>query len=160
MKLRYLRIAFSVAWSAVGVVAIVLWIHSYFARLTFEKYVANGALLIQSLGGEVMVRHCMFCNPPAGWEVRMDTTPPLVPIWQSLKMGEGEFPGTDLGLKFRWKRTGSFFTAATFPHGFAILFAAALAALPWAPWRWRFSLRTLLIAMTLVAVALGVIVAL
>jgi hypothetical protein len=42
------------------------------------------------------------------------------------------------------------------PIGFPILFAATLAALPWL--RCRFSLRTLLIATTLVAVALGIVV--
>jgi hypothetical protein len=36
---------------------------------------------------------------------------------------------------------------------------AALAAAPWIPWSRRFSLRTLLIAMTVMAVATGVIVA-
>ncbi len=51
----------------------------------------------------------------------------------------------------------------TYGHGFGgkvsllhpIAIAAALAALPWL--RWRFSLRTLLIATTLVAVVLGLI---
>ena len=44
------------------------------------------------------------------------------------------------------------------PHWFAALCPAALAAIPWI--RWRFSLRTLLIATTLVAAALGTILAL
>ena len=39
--------------------------------------------------------------------------------------------------------------------GCVVLLMAALAAVPWL--RWRFSLRTLLIAMTLVAVVLGII---
>jgi hypothetical protein len=45
------------------------------------------------------------------------------------------------------------------PHWFLILLALGVAAIPWLPW-WskRFSLRTLLIAITLVAVVLGLIV--
>jgi hypothetical protein len=42
------------------------------------------------------------------------------------------------------------------PHWLPILLSAALVAAPWL--RWRFSLRTLLIATTLVAVVLGAIV--
>jgi hypothetical protein len=43
------------------------------------------------------------------------------------------------------------------PHWFLALVAAALAGLPWL--KWRFSLRTLLIAMTIVAVILGIVAA-
>ena len=42
------------------------------------------------------------------------------------------------------------------PYWFLTLFSAALAAAPWL--RWRFSLRTLLLAITLIAVVLGLIV--
>jgi hypothetical protein len=41
------------------------------------------------------------------------------------------------------------------PHWFLALFCATLAAAAWIPWPARFGLRTLLIATTLVAVALG-----
>ena len=45
------------------------------------------------------------------------------------------------------------------PHWFLVMDAALLALLPWVRHlRWRFSLRTLLIATTLVAVVLGLIV--
>jgi|tagenome__1003787_1003787.scaffolds.fasta_scaffold20707841_3 hypothetical protein len=43
-----------------------------------------------------------------------------------------------------------------FPHWFLVALLAAFSAIPWV--RWRFSLRTLLIATTLVAVVLGLIV--
>jgi hypothetical protein len=47
-------------------------------------------------------------------------------------------------------------TTSVFPIWLPTLSTVLIAALPWLPW--RFSLRTLLIAMTLVAVALGLIV--
>jgi hypothetical protein len=43
------------------------------------------------------------------------------------------------------------------PHWFAVFVAATLAAVPWLRWSNRFTLRTLLIATTLVAVVLGLI---
>jgi hypothetical protein len=45
------------------------------------------------------------------------------------------------------------------PHWFLIMVSATIAAIPLAPWlRLRFSLRTLLLATTLIAVVLGIIV--
>ena len=44
-------------------------------------------------------------------------------------------------------------------YSYLILPAAILAIAPWLPWPSRFSLRTLLIATTLVAVVLGLVVA-
>jgi hypothetical protein len=44
------------------------------------------------------------------------------------------------------------------PDWFLIGVALALSFVPWKKWSWRFTIRTLLIAMTLVAVALGLIV--
>jgi hypothetical protein len=49
-------------------------------------------------------------------------------------------------------------TAIYLPDWFAILTVSALSAVPWIRWSKRFSLRTLLIATTLVAVVLGAIV--
>jgi hypothetical protein len=85
--------------------------------------------------------------------------------WGSLPMGwtsetqPTEFAGplfshTTLGFYITsgWSRFG-----LVLPHWFPVLLTALLATVPWL--RWRFSLRTLLIAITLVAVGLGVIVA-
>jgi hypothetical protein len=46
---------------------------------------------------------------------------------------------------------------ADFPVWMLTLFVTALTAVPWFPWSKRFSLRTLLIATTLVAVVLGLV---
>ena len=43
------------------------------------------------------------------------------------------------------------------PYSFLVALSAFLGALPWVPWSKRFSLRTLLIAATFVAVILGMI---
>jgi hypothetical protein len=44
------------------------------------------------------------------------------------------------------------------PHWFLLLVSSSAGILPWIRWSTRFSLRTLLIATTLVAVGLGLIV--
>ena len=46
-----------------------------------------------------------------------------------------------------------------FPHWCPVLVVATLTAFPWIRWSKRFTLRTLLIATTLIAVVLGLIVA-
>jgi hypothetical protein len=46
----------------------------------------------------------------------------------------------------------------TMPHWFLLLVASSIAILPWVGWSTSFSLRTLLIATTLVAVVLGFVV--
>jgi hypothetical protein len=52
----------------------------------------------------------------------------------------------------------SYALGLTVPHWFAMFALGALAAAPWIPWSRRFSLRTLLITMTLIAVALGLVI--
>jgi hypothetical protein len=50
-------------------------------------------------------------------------------------------------------------TVVYVPHWFLVLVSAMLATAPWIRWSKQFSLRTSLIAMTLFAVALGLVVA-
>ena len=57
-------------------------------------------------------------------------------------------------LRFRWYFQPNVWVLVM-PHWFLVLVVATLSALPW--FRWRFSLRTLLIVTTLIAVALGAI---
>jgi hypothetical protein len=45
-----------------------------------------------------------------------------------------------------------------FPHWFLVIISVALTAVPWLRWKRRFSLRTLLVATTVVALALGLII--
>jgi hypothetical protein len=68
--------------------------------------------------------------------------PPNVEFWSA--------GSTNAELGIERTATGYF---VAMPHWFTILLTATVAALPW--FKWQFSLRTLLIATTLVAVALG-----
>ena len=61
---------------------------------------------------------------------------------------------------FRFKKHQGFgwWLDITIPHWFLIALSAAFAALPWLPWSNRFSLRTLLIATTVIALVLGMLI--
>ena len=66
----------------------------------------------------------------------------------------GKVKGGTLGFAFH---NSPAFLAASFPHWLLVSLIAVVATLPWL--RWRFSLRTLLVAITLVALVLGIIIA-
>jgi uncharacterized membrane protein YbaN (DUF454 family) len=66
------------------------------------------------------------------------------PSWPEFKLTFNEFRPGEIIVRF--------------PYWFALLMSATLAAVPW--FRWRFSLRTLLVAMTLIAALLGLVFAL
>ena len=70
-----------------------------------------------------------------------------------------EFPGY-LGSKWWGSQSDPIgqYDFAVFPFWFVTLLAAALCVASWPPRLWRFSIRTLLIATTLVAVVLGLAV--
>jgi hypothetical protein len=68
---------------------------------------------------------------------------------------EGGFPVTKEPARFRWSFSNGI-TMIYFPFWLLVPIAAVLVALPWI--RWHFSLRTLLIAMTLMAVVLMLVV--
>jgi hypothetical protein len=66
-------------------------------------------------------------------------------------------PLSNFGLGFAgsWDRYG---LVAIIPIWFPVMIASIVAVAPWIKYRPRFSLRTLLIATTLIAVVLGVVV--
>lgn len=147
MRFRKLRIAFSVTCGSVCVLLIMLWVRSY----------RHIDLFTAALSGSTTLR---FYSGPAGIGVQ----------WKNLSaaFGIGYHSITiplDSVVDFR----------IAIPHGisrlfqfrinsehigvsflYAVLFVGSLAVLPWIrAFSWQFSLRTLLIATTLVAVALG-----
>jgi hypothetical protein len=83
----------------------------------------------------------------------LDNSPRVIRISQPVDALYGERPKPQL--------LGMFYVSQGrlgfgFPHWFLALTTGAIATIPWKPW--KFSLRTLLIATTLVAVVLGLIV--
>ena len=158
MKYRKLRIAWSVAWGVVCLLVVALWVRSYWWLNSWLRTAPKIGLYIQLFEGEVKVMRIPSRFPNS-----------QVNTW---------YPGTFSEMAIRstktWEPTGQHWAfigpigrnrsiVKSYPTRFTIvpiwatlLVAATLAAVPWI--RWRFSLRTLLIAMTAAAIGLGWIV--
>ena len=144
MNHRKLRIAWSVAWGIVAVLLVVLWVRSY-SRRDILTLAAKMQTVVSSLGGTISVNR-FSSLPSSGWN--WDTTP----------TSEIDFRIAAVITARRWSYTAiPSVTAIRFPSWFGAVVLILIAALPWFPLI-RFSLRTLLIATTLVAVGLGLIV--
>ena len=139
-----LRTALSVSCGVLAVALCVWWAWSYSRVDIVTLGIApgpgymfassNGELSLarfRSIEGSVEAGWCAWTYPFSGtcaWETAPST----------------EFCGL---------RRGSFFVAVS--HGFVVALTTVLAVVPWT--RWRFNLRTMFIAMTLVAIVLGVV---
>jgi hypothetical protein len=146
MKYRKLRIAWSVVWGILCLLLVVLWVRSFdhqdvvLWNPTQNLYVAGGSFEGSAL---LRVEHRSLKPRPefAGLQL-ISRAHDFVDIGNAWTVYTKNFPNAVV--------------AFVVPHWFAILASASLATAPWLPW--RFGLRTLLIAMTLVAVGLGSVV--
>ena len=147
MKHRKLRIAFSVTCGIVCVLLVVLWVRSCWrADFCHGTLFQWRAFRIGSHFGGVELAFV-----PLG-----SMNPDLPRIYSSeYDINDHDSLTKDLTWGFRWSNIESF-TIVRAPDWLFVVMCSLAAALPWLPW--RFSLRTLLIATTLVAVVLGLIV--
>jgi hypothetical protein len=127
-----------------GVLLIVLWVRSYFAHDALGCFSGSGHLQIDSAYGGLGIH--------AARRVKH-----VEPEWGFASWSLGPNIYSDWGFKQWTDMSGSYVTFG-FPDWFVILIATTLAVVPWIQWSKRFSLRTLLIAMTLIAVMFGLIV--
>jgi hypothetical protein len=138
MKYRKLRIAWSVGWGILCVLLIMLWLRSYWQRweqLSFVSYNGRG-WYIASSPGAVTLTTALY-NPAEPGEWRMHSA------WEPGFLGFNKFTyRSSISLRV--------------PFWFICVGLFACTAIPWL--HWRFSLRTLLIATTLAAVCLGLLV--
>ena len=138
MKYRKLRIAWSVAWGLVAALLVVLWVRSHW-RLD--------ALFIKNLGNIVSSRGelCFSCS--ISWSPTTNMTEHQLGPFKTMSLPYSD-KHVQAGKGAGW----------AIPIWIPLALAGALLPIPWMSWRWRFSLRTLLIATTLVAVVLGLVV--
>jgi hypothetical protein len=140
MRFRKLRIAWSVAWGIIALMLCVLWVRSYWWVDTwYGKHIS-----VASYCGQLAVY--LLEQPNTNWK------------GTSLKI-EGEV----VQMVEVWKIRSKIFDNAgvgefgsTIPQWCAVVLFALMAIIPWISVR-RFSLRTLLIATTIVAILMGVI---
>jgi hypothetical protein len=153
MNNRKLRIAFSATCGIICLLLIALWVRSYWvaeelirARQTVSEttvravYSIHGTLCFARQTGQTTDEILMY-------------TSHLTKGWTYKKLGRKP----PLESKFSWRYDSKVFLLQ-FPTWLPVPFLAVAAGIPWIRLKWKFSLRTLLIAMTLVAVALGAVI--
>ena len=145
---RYLRVSWSVACGLLCILLIALWVRGYW-KWDYCRMQIPGPFDV-GVGSEVGI----FA---AGWTTELRRT-----VWE-WDPHFGNAPRYDLPkqgyLGFSYKKFPAQGTVtATAPCWFVVLLTSAIATAPWLPY--RFSLRTLLIAVTFLAVALGTVAAL
>jgi hypothetical protein len=147
MKYRKLRIAWSVMWGVACLLLSALWVRSY--NRPDGPFQSSSWRNIGWYCSETSVVLWVPVNPDlthldvgkSGGDVRSR---------RSEKANRIHVLGFKL-TSLSWSRWG-----LEMPYWFPALVTASLAVTPWS--RWRFSLRTLLIGITLVAVGLGLVV--
>ncbi len=151
MRFRKLRIAWSVGCTIACVLLIVLWVRSYRCADDFGDN-QNGLSRVTAFSARGRIVFWVG-----------ETRAEMDSIWYSFPLGQvyeiDKFAaGWGFGTFVQNRSSPSHLNRVgiKLPYWFAMLVPVALAAVPWI--RWRFSLRTLLIATTLVAVVLGLIV--
>ena len=165
MRFRKLRIAWSVVWGVVAVLVVVIWVRSYFTGHDFALGGSRGSISCTSFRGQLgtlWFPTSGSLSPPALFS-RFDSWPIKETSVVEYNDGAGNpLPSYFFGFKFNSWISASFpfrFRLLVIPYWFPALVCGIVAALPW--WcrlTWRFSIRTLLVATTLVAVVLGLIV--
>jgi hypothetical protein len=152
MKLRKLRIAWSVVCSVAIVLLVALWVRSYsqsyYAWIDIDDQhsacTSRTIMLSTKVAAIRIWSHPGFVWPHAyGWQFSIQPT--------------NQQPATT-EYGFEW-RTSPTEYAGQIPFWFLLLLATTFASFPWIrQQRWRFSLRTLLFATALLAAVLGLIV--
>jgi hypothetical protein len=169
MRFRKLRIGWSIVWGIVAVLLVVLWVRSY---LRFDQFIHSNppADYFAISSGHGLVMFGRSDDPvlgqffAAGWARKGFAWSE----WYDKNGGPACFPASiyahhvipwlEYDSPHYVHAAGLTSSQVKVPYWLLILLLAALATSPWVTW--RFSLRTLLIATTLVAIALGLIVAL
>jgi hypothetical protein len=152
MRFRKLRVAWSVFWGLACVLLVVLWVRSYwYDDYALDHISGTQGLELFSLRGKTCISYIYGVSPPdpeRGWFCGSD----LISEREVHLKEPLHLPGSQL-----WDFDGVM-PYVRLPHSLYALVFATIAAVPWVRWSKRFRLRTLLIAMTLVAVVLGAIV--
>ena len=146
MRFRKLRIAWSVGCGIASLPLILLWVRSYNRFGTTDRFVvaSNVEMAAEIYHGQMAL---IFSNSPhlqgsfANWLIDYPA------------QNGNKLPGIE---GFALKRTPKVGDVCMFPFWFPVTLAVVAGAVPWL--RWRFGLRTLLIATTLLAVVLGILV--
>jgi hypothetical protein len=151
--LRYLRIAFSLLCGIVCLALTALWVRSYWYWDELYNPISNTHLIVvESASGRAMVDFTQS-SPGAPWIWHLSL--PLNGRYWEGPMDFWEDANRDTGIAGFALYANPWHTNYRAPLWFFILVFAAIGAAPWLKWSKRFSLRTLLILITILAAVLG-----
>ena len=165
MKYRKLRIAWSVAWGVVCLLLVALWVRSYYYQDVFEAKTSwrqfqikswPGRLEFSQLNVQRMFRSKVMISPQEAQIILKEMSQGKWHVSRPVPKRSATRRAY-VRLGFNWQNEGAS-TMVAAPYWSVVLLFVALAAAPGVKWSRRFSLRTLLIAMTLAAVGLGLAV--
>lgn len=152
MGFRKLRIAWSAMWGVVSLLLIALWMRSYW-WLDAVSLPTTGTTFLNSFDGEIGAvswSRDVFPSGPSGWGL----TSTSAKIIRRHMDAQRNRTGVQAMQTSSWHfHLGRRDPAVGFPHWFLVLVCFTFSALPWM--LRHFSLRTLLIATTLLALLLG-----
>jgi hypothetical protein len=141
MKHRKLRIAWSVAWGVVVLLLVGLWLRSYWRADLLGGY--SPSTFIFGAGSR---------QGTLGAEWQPDAASFLrIRQWKTISLPLGTAPA----VQFYCHRTPQGTITISVPIWFPVCLLVLVASLPWMPWPSHFSLRSLLLATTLVALVLA-----
>jgi hypothetical protein len=171
MKFRNFRIAWLVAWGLLAVLLCVLWVRSCvrFDQVIHKTSTANYYIAITSARRQVAFGGA---NEPilstivkGNWMHRQfamkgvyNETGSPIPVFPNYLPKNAVLLWPHYRSPFVAGQIGLTSFELRIPYWLLVFTSGALAAIAWLPWSKRFSLRTLLIATTLVAIVLGIIV--
>jgi hypothetical protein len=146
MRLRKLRIAWSLVWGITAVLLIVLWVRSYRWREMWYYRAPNQSLVSAETDDGIFFVTFGEVYPPRA-----------VPTWSHLKLDSTSVRQkyTDFDLS-KFGRSKGEKLRLRLPAWLTVFALPIVAVLPWLPR--RFALRTLFIVTTLIASALGLAV--
>jgi hypothetical protein len=147
MRFRKLRIAWSVAWGLAALLLIVLWVRSYW---WIDFVTVPNPMAAQISSGRGTIRFPRQNVPTPSWRF---VTISMVEVAAELK-AQGEEPPVSPRPPLLYFDIKPSYVALSYLYPLVVF--GAITGIPWIGN--RFSLRTLLIATTLVAVVLGLIV--
>jgi len=157
IRFRRLRIAWSVLAAGACICVVALWVRSFTVSESLLVLPDDGRYFLKlwSMRGGLLID---FGTDPPG----SGPAPFFCRLFQS-KQNPADFhnPPNILGFRFvrgNPNRGNVPYNKDDFqriPYWFCLLIAAAIGAVPWIRIRWSFSLRTMLIAVTLIAALIG-----
>jgi hypothetical protein len=158
MPRRLLNIA-SIVCLVLCVALIGMWVRSYYWFDLARWRLADGqSIIISLIPGQISLGH-LSVTPPGTPVIGIDN----LPWWHnSISLDRGQIifaplQGPLAPLGFYWRLSWGHFSL-TLPYWFLVLATGSLAIAFRMHWLWRFSLRSLFIAMTALAILMGMIV--